>query len=138
MPQRSERTRLKPSRQRGGTRSVDEPTMRNLNLAFRFVLEVLVLLALFLFGLGASDNLLIALPIAIGLVIIVMVIWGLFISPKASHRLPDPTRLGVELGIFFIGALAFGFAVGWILAILFGLAVLISLVLMFMLGQRGH
>ena len=112
--------------------------MRSLNLAFRFVLEMLVLVALFLFGLGASDNLLIALPVAIVLTAIVLVIWGLFVSPKASHRLPDPSRLALELGIWFVGLLALGFAVGWIVAILFGLAVLTSLALMFMLGQRGQ
>ena len=117
---------------------MNDGTMRNLNLAFRFALEMLVLLALFLFGSGASDNLLIALPVAIGLVAIVMAIWGLFVSPKASHRLPDPSRLGLELAIFFIAALAFGFAVGWVVAILFGLAALTSLALMFMLGQRGR
>ena len=117
---------------------MSDGTMRNLNLAFRFALEMLVLLALFLFGLGASDDLLIALPVAIGLMAIVMAIWGLFVSPQASHRLPDPSRLGLELAIFFIAVLAFGFAVGWIVAVLFGLAVLTSLALMFMLGQRGR
>jgi hypothetical protein len=117
---------------------VNDATMRNLNLAFRFVLELLVLLALFLFGMGASDDLLIALPVAIVLVAIVMAIWGLFVSPRASHRLSDPSRLGLELAIFFIGVLAFGLAVGWVVAVLFGLAVLTSLALMFMLGQRGR
>jgi hypothetical protein len=114
-----------------------EATMRNVNAAFRFMLELLVLLALFLFGVGATDNLLIGLPIAIVLIAIVVTIWGLFVAPKASHRLDDPARLGVELGVWFVGVLAFGFAVGWILAILFGLAVLTSIALMFVLGQRG-
>ncbi len=114
-----------------------EATMRSLNGAFRFVLELFVLLALLLFGLGASDDLIIGLPIAIVLVGIVVAIWGLFVAPKASHRLDDPARLARELGVWFVGVLAFGFAVGWIVAILFGLAVLTSLALMFLLGQRG-
>ena len=114
-----------------------EHTMRNLNAAFRFILEMLVLLALFLFGIGASSNLLMGLPVAIVLVVVVMAVWGLFVAPKASYRLDDPARLGVELAIWFVGVLAFGFAVGPIVAILFGLAVLTSLALMFMLGQRG-
>ena len=114
-----------------------EPTMRNLNAVFRFVLELLVLLALLLFGVGATDDLLIGLPIAIVLIAIVVTIWGLFVAPKASHRLDDPARLGVELGVWFVGVLAFGFAVSWVLAILFGLAVLTSIALMFVLGQRG-
>lgn len=114
-----------------------EATMRKLNAGFRFVLELLVLLALLLFGLGASDNLLIGLPVAIVLIVIVVTIWGLFVAPKASHRLDDPARLAVELVVWFVGVLAFLFAVGLVVAILFGLAVLTSLVLMFMLGQRG-
>jgi low affinity Fe/Cu permease len=101
---------------------VTEATMRSLNAAF---------------GLGASDDLIIGLPIAIVLVAIVVAIWGLFVAPKASHRLHDPARLALELGVWFVGVLAFGFAVGWIVAILFGLAVLTSLALMFLLGQRG-
>ena len=111
--------------------------MRNLNAGFRFILELLVLLALLLFGLGASDDLLIALPVAIVLVGIVVAIWGLFVAPKATHRLEDPARLAVELGVWFVGVLAFGFAVSWVVAILFGLAVLTSIALMFLLGQRG-
>ena len=114
-----------------------EATMRNLNAGFRFVLELLVLLALLLFGIGATDNLLIGIPIAIVLIAIVVTIWGLFVAPKASQRLDDPARLGVEHPVWFLVVVAFGFGVGWVLAILFGLAVLTSLALMFMLGQRG-
>ena len=116
---------------------VTEQTMRNLNAGFRFVLEMLVLLALLLFGVGAADDLLIGLPVAIVLIVVVMAVWGLFVSPKATYRLDDPARLGVELVIWFVGVLAFGFAIGWVVAILFGLAVLTSLALMFILGQRG-
>ena len=59
-----------------------EATMRSLNAGFRFVLELLVLLALLLFGLGASDDLIIGLPIAIVLVGIVVAIWGLLFSQR--------------------------------------------------------
>ena len=114
-----------------------EGTMRSLNAGFRFVLELLVLLAVFLFGMGASDSLVISLTVAVALIIVIMAIWGLFVAPKATYRLEDPARLGVELVIWFVGVIAFGFVVGWIVAILFGLAVLTSLGLMFVLGQRG-
>lgn len=114
-----------------------EGTMRSINAGFRFVLEMLVLLALFLFGLGASDNLLIAIPVAIALVAIVVAIWGLFVAPKASQRLEDPGRLAVELLIWFVGVLAFLFVAGWVVALLFGMAVFTNLLLMFVLGQRG-
>ena len=116
---------------------MNESSMKRLNLVFRFVLEMFVLVALFLFGLGLSDELVISLVPALILPVIVMTVWGLFVAPKANRRLDDPARLGVELVIWFAGVLAFGFAVSWILGILFGLAVLISLALMFYWGQRG-
>jgi hypothetical protein len=111
--------------------------MKNLNLLFRFILELLVLVALFLLGMSVSDSLPIQLLLALGLPVAVMVVWGLFVSPRASRRLEDPTRLGIELVIWAVGALAFGIAVSWLVALLFAAAVGVSLVLMFLLGQRG-
>lgn len=116
---------------------MSEARMRSLNLAFRFILEMLALVGLFLFGWTRSDSLLIRIVLGLSVPAAAMVTWGLFVAPKASRRLDDPARLGVELVVWFAGALAYGFAVGWILALLFGLAVLISLVLMFYWGQRG-
>ena len=115
-----------------------EQTMKGLNLGFRFVLEMLVLVALFLFGWSLSDSLPVQLVLGLGLPAIVIVVWGLFVAPKASRRLADPVRLAVELVIWFAGVLAFGFAVSWLLALLFGMAVFVSLVLMFYWGQRGQ
>lgn len=112
--------------------------MRNLNLGFRFILEMMVLVALFLWGLWMSDDFLIGVVIGIVAIVVVMAVWGLFVAPKASRRLPDPARLAVELAIFFVGVLALGIAVSWILAIMFGLAVMISVALMFYWGQRGY
>ena len=116
---------------------MSEARMRSLNLAFRFILETLALVALFLFGWTRSDSLLIGIVLGLSMPAAAMVTWGLFVAPKASRRLDDPARLAVELVVWFAGALAFGFAVSWILALLFGLAVLISLALMFYWGQRG-
>ncbi len=116
---------------------MNEGSMRSLNLAFRFSLEMLVLLALFLWGMSMSDSLPIQLLFGLGAPLGVMVAWGMLVAPKASRRLADPVRLVVELVIFSLAALAFGLAVSWILALMFGAAVLISLALMFYFGQRG-
>ncbi len=116
---------------------MSEQTMKNLNMAFRFILEMLVLLALFLLGWSRTDSLPVQLFLALAMPAAVMIVWGLFVAPKASRRLDDPARLALELVIWAVGVLAFGFAVSWILAILFGLAVFISLGLMFYWGQRG-
>ncbi len=116
---------------------MNEGSMRSLNLAFRFILEMLVLLALFLWGMSMSDSLPIQLLLGLVAPAVVMVVWGLFVAPKASRRLVDPGRLVVESIIFTLAALAFGLAVSWIVALMFGAAVLISLALMLYFGQRG-
>jgi hypothetical protein len=38
---------------------------------------------------------------------IVIVVWGAFVAPKATRRLPDPIRLLIEIGIFALATLAF-------------------------------
>lgn len=116
---------------------MDEYTLKRLNAAFRFVLEMLALVALFLLGLGLSDSFIIQLTLAVALPLLAMIVWGAFVAPKATRRLEDPARLVVESGVWLAGALAFGLAVSWIVAILFALAVIISLTLMFYWGQRG-
>jgi len=117
---------------------MNEQSMKSLNLAFRFILEMLVLVSVFLFAMSLSDELVIGLVLGIVGIVVVMTVWGLFVAPKASRRLPDPTRLAVELVVWFLGVLTMGFAVSWILALMFWLAVMISLVLMFYWGQRAH
>lgn len=112
--------------------------MRSLNLAFRFILEMLALVAFFLWGMSMSDDLPVQLLLGLGTPAVVMTVWGLFVAPRATRRLSVQGRLAVELLIFILAVLAFGLAVSWILALMFGLAVLISLGLMFLWGQRGY
>ena len=117
---------------------MDERSMRGLNLAFRFILELLALVALFLWGTSVSDDLPVQLVIGLGAPVIVIVLWSLFVAPKASRRLSDPLRLALELLIFTIAALSFGLASGPVVAVMYGLAVAISLALMFLWDQRGY
>jgi hypothetical protein len=68
------------------------------NLAVRFACELAALAALAWWG----------WPLAgIGAAIVVAVIWGLFVAPRARRRLPDPYRLGVELVIFAFATAGF-------------------------------
>jgi len=72
--------------------------MRMLNLVVRFACEIAALVAFVWWG----------WPI-VGWIVaaVVAVMWGLVVAPKASHRLPDPSRLLVELVIFASAAVAF-------------------------------
>jgi hypothetical protein len=82
--------------------------LKGLNLAVRFLLEVAALVALGYSGwvLGPST------PVSVVLLVVLplagAVVWGRWVAPKSSRRLPDPTRLAVELAVF--GAAALGLA----------------------------
>jgi hypothetical protein len=68
---------------------------------------------------------------------VAIAIWGLFVAPKASRRLPDPQRLAVEIVVFGAGVLAFLSRGDVPLAVLLAAAAAISLGLMLAWGQRG-
>jgi hypothetical protein len=117
---------------------MDERSMKSLNLVFRFILELLALVALFLWGSATSDDLAAQLVVGLAAPALVMVVWWLFVAPKARRRLSDPIRVIVELVIFSLAAIAFALTVGAIVAAMYGLAVLISLALMFLWDQRRY
>lgn len=111
--------------------------MRQLNLVFRFILELVVLVALFLWGVSVSGELIVRVVLGVGAPALAVVVWGLFVAPKASRRLPDPQRLAVEIVVFGAGVLAFLARGDVLLALLLGAAAAISLFLMYQWGQRG-
>jgi hypothetical protein len=117
---------------------MNQGSMRTLNLVFRFVLELVVLVALFLWGVSVSDQFIVQLVLAIGAPLLVIVVWGLFVAPRASRRLPDPQRLAVEVVVFGAGVLAFLAAGQTLLAVLLAAAAALSLWLMFDWGQRSY
>jgi Protein of unknown function (DUF2568) len=85
--------------------------MKALNLAVRFACELAALVAFVWWGWPIVGWL-----IAIG----VAAMWGLVVAPKATHRLPDPPRLLVELVIFASATVAFYWTAGAVVAVVFG------------------
>jgi hypothetical protein len=116
---------------------MNERSMRQLNLVFRFVLELVVLVALFLWGVSVSDELIVQVILGLGAPALAMAVWGLFVAPRASRRLPDPQRLALEIVVFGAGVLAFLARGDVLLALLLGAAAALSLFLMYQWGQRG-
>lgn len=116
---------------------MSERTMRNLNLGLRFILELVVLVALLQWGLRSSNDLLVQLVLGFGAAALAIVVWGTFVAPKASRRLEDPARLALEVVVFGAGVLAFLASGALPLAVLLAASAMISLALMFLWGQRG-
>jgi hypothetical protein len=117
---------------------VDDRSLRSLNLVFRFLLELIVLVALFWWGISLSGELLVQVVFGLGAPAIAMTVWGLFVAPKATRRLSDPMRVALEVVVFGAGVLAFLATGNVVLGVLLGAAAAISLALMFLWGQRGY
>jgi len=102
-------------------------------LAVRFALEIGALVALGYWGFETGDGV-VGFVLGIGAPLLAAVAWGTFVSPKASVKLPEPLRLGVELLIFAAATVALAAADRTVLAIAFAAVVLVHIVLMYALG----
>lgn len=96
--------------------------LKGANLLLRFLLELCLLAALgywgFHTGAGAAQRAI----LGVGVPVVMAIVWGLVMSPKAKVRLPRPLHLVAEVAIFGLGAWAL-FATGqpvlaWIFAAL--------------------
>lgn len=113
----------------------DDP--KAINLVVRFVLEIVVLVALAWWGFSASGDLVVRLIAGLGAPLAVMAVWATFVSPRAPRRLPDPTRLGVEVAVFGLGVAALWLVGQAMLALVLAAAAAVSLGLMVAWRQRG-
>jgi Protein of unknown function (DUF2568) len=74
-------------------------------LAFRFAMELVTLAVLAWTGASAGGGPAVRVILAIGLPVVLIVIWGLVMAPTARRRLRDPARLVAEL-VLFLGSAA--------------------------------
>lgn len=74
-------------------------TLENANLALRFLLELAALAAVGYWGWKTGDGAL-RPAFAVAAVAAIVVVWALFISPKASVVVPGPLKLALELAVW--------------------------------------
>jgi hypothetical protein len=67
--------------------------------------------------------------------ILAALVWGMWMAPRASNRLPEPWHLIVELIIFGLAIAALYAAGRPQLALIFGLVYAINVVLRYVWGQ---
>ena len=105
------------------------------NDVLRFFLELAALGSLAYWGFSEFDGVTQWL-IGLGAPLLVAVVWGRFMSPKASHPTLDPVRLVIEMAVFGSGVAALFAADASVLAIVFAVLAALHLALTFELGQR--
>jgi Protein of unknown function (DUF2568) len=109
--------------------------MRWANDGLRFLLEMALLGSLAYWGFSEEGGA-VQWLLGLGAPLLVAVVWGRFIAPKASHPTTDPLRLVLEAAVFGAGVAALLAADQTVLAFVFTALVLVHLSLTFALGQR--
>jgi hypothetical protein len=72
----------------------------------RFLLELCLLAALGSWGFRLGSGWPVRVLAGIGAPVAVAAVWGRYVAPKAQHRIDDPGRFVIELGLFALGAAA--------------------------------
>jgi len=80
--------------------------LASLNLVLAFALELAMLAAFALFGFRVTDHSIMRWVLAVGLPVLVAILWGMLLAPRATHRLPMVPGILLSLGLFLLGALA--------------------------------
>jgi hypothetical protein len=99
------------------------------NLGLSFLLELCALAALAYWGFQVSSGPIMAVALGIGAPLLMAVVWGRFAAPASRTRLPMPALLILKLAIFALAAAALAVAGMPVLALVFGVAVVINLAL---------
>jgi hypothetical protein len=105
------------------------------NAGLRFLLELAMLALLGYFGFAQFDGVA-AWGLGLGLPLVAAVLWGMFVSPKASHPTHDPARILLEIALLGSGPAALAAAGSTGLALIAGVLVALHLGLTFVLDQR--
>jgi hypothetical protein len=85
--------------------------LKGSNLLVRFLLELCMLAAIGYWGFKTNSSWAMKIVFGVGLPLLVAVLWGLFLAPKATHPLTGMSHLALEIFLFGAGAFAL-FAVG--------------------------
>ena len=78
--------------------------LKMLNLTVRFLLELCMLAAVGYWGFKTQSSWLMKILLGIGLPVLIAVLWGTFLAPRATHPLRGASFLLLELVLFASGA----------------------------------
>ena len=77
-----------------------------LALLVRFLLELAALAAVGYWGFETGDSALMQWVLGLGAPLLVAVVWGMFIAPKATVEVPKGVWIGLQVVVFGAAALA--------------------------------
>jgi len=80
--------------------------LKAINLGLRFLMELAMLAALGYWGFRSGFPLPVRWLLGIGAPLLAAVVWGTFMSPKASVPLSAQLKLAIEIALFLLAAAA--------------------------------
>jgi Protein of unknown function (DUF2568) len=104
--------------------------LKSSNLALRFLIELGALAAVAYWGVHTGQGLPLKIALGVGALLLLAVVWGTFVAPRAAVRLPRPTTFVLGLVILELAALALAIAGQRPLAIAYAVIVALNAVLL--------
>ncbi len=111
--------------------------IESLNLLIRFLLELCMLGAVGYRGFKTGDGVAMQALLGVGFPLLMAVVWGLLVSPKATAELPAAAWVGLQAVLFGAAAVALATFASPVLAASFLVVVVANGALMGALGPRG-
>jgi Protein of unknown function (DUF2568) len=109
--------------------------IKTANLALRFLLELCALVALGYWGFQTGQGLLSKIGLGIGIPLLTVVVWVMFIAPNAVVHLSEPVPFVLGLVFLLLAAVALAATGHSTLAAVFGVIIVINAILMIIWRQ---
>ena len=109
--------------------------MQVINLAGRFLLELVAVGLVSYWGYHAATEFPARIVLAVGAPVVLIVFWGVVVAPNAANPIPLQVRFLIGAATMLLAAAALAASGQQSLGVAFGAAVIINTILLFVLGH---
>lgn len=110
-------------------------TLKNINLGATFFIELAMLVGFGYWGFHGDKSVWLRWALGVGLPLVVMILWGLWLAPNAGHRLNLTGGAVLSSILFLLAAIALFDAQQPALAIIFAVIIMVNRALMLVWKQ---
>lgn len=112
--------------------------LKSANMALSFLVELCAIAALSYWGFNSGTGTVGTILLGLGAPALAIVIWGLFVAPRAVFTLPVAPRTAIAWVIFALGVIALAAAGQGTLAWVLGVVMVVNEALVLLWNQRAR